>query len=135
MSKEKLWSLNHRLLAVLSGILLTSAGTASAAGAFDGTYKGSRLAQPGSSSGCLSNSNVTLTIKNSHFNRRWGDANLSVDVAADGSFHSEANILVGTARLKPRVVSFNGRIIGDNLEADLGTSACEVHLSLKKSRS
>jgi hypothetical protein len=133
MSKKRTRSLNHLPLVVPIGILLTLAGTARAGGAFDGTYKGSRLAQPGSSSRCLSNNNVTVIIKNNHFERRWGNANLGVDVAGDGTFHTEANILVGTARLKPRVVSIRGRIVGGNLEADMGTSACEVHLSLKKS--
>lgn len=110
-------------------LALALAGTAGAGGTFDGAYKGRQSMLPGSRPGCTSY-NTTIIIKNNHFNRRWGDATLSIDVAGDGTFNGEATFI---SYRRPLVVSINGGIIGEKLEADMGDSNCKTHLSLTKS--
>jgi autotransporter translocation and assembly factor TamB len=112
---------------------LTLAGTVSAAGSFDGTYKGSQTSTGTNNSqecASLSRDNVALTVQNNHFNRQWGEGVLSVDVAPDGSFATSVN---ATSGRRLRTIGIKGRIAGGNLEADIGSDLCSAHLSLKKS--
>lgn len=117
---------------------------AGAGSTFDGTYKGSYLVlrgfftfPPGPGVECLNNNNETVMIKNNHFDIPWHGATLSLDIAGDGTFHSEASWDITTTH-PLGIVSIHGRIIGENLEADMGGGVggavtCAVHLSLKKS--
>ncbi|MBS0560588.1 MAG: hypothetical protein JSR21_11090 [Proteobacteria bacterium] len=114
--------------AVWAALPLTALG----AGAFDGTYRGSqRTIQTNNSADCsrMDRDNTTISITDNHFTRRWGEAELSVDVGADGSFEQKA--LMRGKQLRTAVIK--GKVTGGMLEADIGTPLCSVHLSLKKS--
>lgn len=78
--------------AVTVGIGLTAAG---AAGPFDGTYRGNQTTlRTNNSPDCASTNttNVVIVIRDSHFRRRWGNGEMSVNVAPDGTFHAEAAV-------------------------------------------
>jgi hypothetical protein len=134
------------VLALLAGCAQAPDQAAGTSSTFDGTYKGSYLlvrgsfygpASPGQGIQCLNNNNETVIIKNNRFDIPWSYARLSVDIAGDGTFRSEANWVISTAH-PMGIVSIRGRIIGENLEADMGGGVggavnCAVHLSLKKS--
>ena len=92
--KRNLW-----VLLVLISVGLANAGRVVAAGAFDGVYRGTEHTTLTNNSGdCakIDNDHLVLRIENDHFSRTWGNANISVDVAADGSFKAE--VLVGGGR-------------------------------------
>jgi hypothetical protein len=75
-----------------------------------------------------------IVVRDNQFERRWGNpanATVRVEVAPDGTFNSSASWQEG--RTRPRVVTIKGRITGGDLEADMGSDRCAVHLSLKKS--
>ena len=121
---------------VLACLGLAAAGGVAAAGTFDGVYRGTQRTTLTNNSGeCahIDNNNAALQIQNNHFTRVWGPANLSVDVAADGSFAAEQMVGGGRGTGAPRTVQIKGKITGGNLEADIGTNYCTAHLSLKKS--
>jgi hypothetical protein len=112
-------------------VSLALAGTASAAGSFDGTYKGNATPlRAGPHCILQARSGFTIEIQNNHFNRRWGDANMSIDVAADGTFHGEG-ATQGNHHVEP--VSLIGKITGVTLEANVGAGNCAMHWSLTKS--
>jgi hypothetical protein len=131
MSNRRIRSPRHLHFAVLIAVILALVGTAGAGGAFDGTYKGSQTVLRSRAFWChLSNSDHYVTVvRNNHFNRGWGGANMNVDVHADGTFHSEGAIQQYRT-VKP--VSITGKISGDRLEADIGDIDCAIHVSLKK---
>jgi hypothetical protein len=111
-------------------IVVILVGTASAAGSFDGTYKGSETVVV-SNNKCFDHG-IVLIIQNNHFNMRHGL--LSVDVAADGTFKQAAN--AGSKRSP--FISIEGKITGASLEADITISGvkandCAYHWSLRKS--
>lgn len=114
-------------------VLLIPASTmVSAAGSFDGTYRGTqRVTQQNNTPECdRSNSDkAVVEITNNRFTRRWL-VDLTVDVAADGSF--AATGAVGGTRTF-RAVEIKGRIVNGAFEADIGSNTCTAHLSLKKS--
>jgi hypothetical protein len=117
-----------------SAVSLVLAAPAGAAGAFDGTYKGRQTGTLTTSApDCQSlNYPVAIVIQDDHFTRRWGQANLDVTVAADGSFAASA---VTPDRRRLRNIAIKGKIAGGVLDADIGSDLCAAHLSLTKSRS
>jgi hypothetical protein len=125
----RICSPRHLYFAVPIGLTLALAGVASAAGAFDGTYKGSRTVLH-TTNGCAPLDNITLVIKDNHFNRTWGQIPLSVDIANNGTFGQSG--MYSQYHSRPRMASIKGKITAGNLEADLGDDYCMVHLSLKK---
>ena len=122
----------HLALAlILAGACFTTAA-ASAAGSFDGTYRGTqKTIRTNNSSDCtrIDQENVALTVQDNHFVRHWGVITFDVTIAADGTFSS--NEVTGAQR-KLRAAQMTGKITGNNLEADIGTDLCAGHLSLKK---
>jgi hypothetical protein len=123
-------TLRSLAFAVTVGLGVTAAA---AAGPFDGTYRGNQTTlRTNSSPDCASTNRtgVAIVIRDSHFNRRWGNGEMSVNVAPDGTFHAEAP--VQNSR-NAHFASITGKITGGNLEADIGTNFCASHLSLKKS--
>ena len=118
-----------RSLLPLLGITCLAYTGASAAGSFDGVYRGTQQATgTNNSANCAKiDHDTALRIENNHFTRTWS-VPLSVDVAADGSFSASA-----IASQRPlRTAQITGKITGGNLEADIGTDLCRAHLSLKK---
>jgi hypothetical protein len=72
-----------------------------------------------------------VIIKNNHFDKRADNNTLSVDIAGDGTFQSKATDSIGTH--PPKEISVRGRIVGENLEADISMGyVCTMHLSMKK---
>ncbi len=132
MSKKTIRLLDHLNFMVPLGFALAIAATAGAGGTFDGTYKGSSLALPGSRPRCF-NYNAVIVIQDDHFSRRLGDADQIINVAGDGTFYGEGSYWVGNHSHKVEPVSITGKITGENLEADIRSSRCTSHMSLKRS--
>ncbi len=127
MLRGTIWSL---ALAMPLAIGVTAAG---AAGPFDGTYRGNETTlRTNGSSDCsaMNHTDAVLVIRDGHFNRRWGEGTMSVNVRPDGTFHSEA--AVQNSR-HAHFAAIDGKITGGTLEADIGTNYCAAHLSLRKS--
>jgi hypothetical protein len=111
---------------------LALAGSAGAAGPFDGVYKGTQTGTLNDNSGNCRNMDLPSTsirITDNHFTRKWY-TDIDVDVGGDGAFHASA--LVPGAR-PARTENISGKITGNKLEADIGSSHCGAHLSLTKS--
>ena len=114
---------------VVSGLDVVA--TAQSPGLFDGVYKGSRKVVVDSSGPqChLANRPDSVTIKNSHFEVRFGPGTIDANVASDGSFSGST---WRPARHGLVTISLKGRIMGGRLEADIGEASCLAHLSLSK---
>jgi hypothetical protein len=113
-------------------VILALAGMASAAGPFDGTYRGSETMVRGNNTAlCTAHNDLVIVVRNNHFRRRWVEADLNVDVAGDGTFNSSTMYDLG--RHRQGTVTITGKIVGASLEADIGSDRCAFHMSLKKS--
>jgi hypothetical protein len=118
-------------VAVCAG--LATASLASAAGSFDGTYRGTERtirSTPGPTCAHIDQDNYRVVVTNNHFVEHWAGTALEVDVAADGSFHATAPFATGRYS---RVLEIKGSITGNSMEADFGSEFCAGHLSLKRS--
>ena len=123
------------IMIVLVALPFSGALESAAAQTFDGVYRGSERTTLTNHSGTcarIDSDNVMIRVQNNQFTRRWGLADLQVTVAADGSFDARQSVGEGRATGTPRVVELKGRITGGNLEADIGSTYCGAHLSLKK---
>jgi hypothetical protein len=101
----------------------------SAANRFDGVYTGKRVLTKGSGPTCPSGDDVSVTIHGralTFTNSALRDFPLSFDPYRDGSF-GEIYTDIGGA-----YVLVHGRIVGDVLDADVTSSACEHHWHLKR---
>lgn len=119
-------------LGLTIGSLLV-AGTAFSAGAFDGTYIGSRRqTEDNNSSGCqnLSRDHARLVVKDNVASYTWATGPIVGTVQSDGSFEGYKQGLA-TRGASP-MFSLKGKITGTKLEADVGSTQCAVHLSLTK---
>ena len=126
----------HRLIvAATSGLCLAVAGI-SALGAehnFDGVYTGKRLLTKGAAGpDCPAEDNVSVTIHGEMLtftNSAYQNHTENFHPALDGSFGY--NLIV-----RGEVVIYNGRIIGDVIDADVTNNTtnppCEYHWHLKK---
>ena len=117
---------------LLAGAALLPVAPAGAAGQFDGTYRGKQIAVLTNNSADCANLNrdTAISVRDNHFDRRWGEGQLSVDVAPDGTFDQK---VVTSDRRRLRDIAIKGKITGNSLEADIGTDLCAAHLSLTKS--
>jgi hypothetical protein len=132
MTIRRTHSLHHLLFVVPIAATLTLAGTAGAGGSYDGTYRGRETVQMSNNTAlCSGRNNVRLVIRNNHFTRRWYDTDIGVDVASDGTFSQSGSFMTGNRTM--RSVTIRGKIIGTNLEADMSSGRCAMHLSLQKS--
>ena len=121
-------SLNHLYFVVI----LALAGTALAAGPFDGTYRGSQTVLLNNNyQGCSARTDIVLVIRNNHFTRQWAGNVIDVDVAGDGTINKTASYEAG--RNRQATLTVTGKIAGASLEADIGSDRCRMHLSLRKS--
>jgi hypothetical protein len=126
-------TIRSSLILSLTCLGLMLAGSAGAAGSFDGTYKGTqRVTRSNNSQQCesLTKDNMVVVIRDNHFNRGWYETVIGIDVSPDGTFHQTQMITVGR---RQAVVQVNGKITGASFEGDIGTDACAAHLSLTKS--
>jgi hypothetical protein len=117
------------IIACLLGI--AAVGPAASAGSFDGTYRGTEtVTLTNNSSECLAikQDYMAVTVTDNKFVRRWGVATLPVEIGPDGTF--SASIVMSNRPL--RQLQIKGKIIGGNMEADIGTDLCAGHMSLKK---
>lgn len=96
--------------------------------AFDGTYAGrQQVTRTDNDSSCANlDRPIRMVIADRTIKVRWGSVNIEAKINADGSFSANK---IGAFLL---LQSFNGRITGDLLEADVSNSHCALHLSLKK---
>jgi hypothetical protein len=119
---------------MLSSTLLALAvvSAAAAAGSFDGTYKGTQATTTKSADASCANLDrgISVVVQDNHFSRHWGQAELQVPVAADGSF--DTKVTTSDSR-RLRTIAIKGKIADGGLEADIGSDLCSAHLSLKKS--
>ncbi len=120
-----------RVMALIIG-LIPLGNRVMAAGAFDATYTGPQHETKSNNSGScrmLERPSVAVVVKDNVLKYRWG-VPIEATVQPDGSF---SDVRPGMAfRGAPSVVSTKGKIVGGNLEADIGTDRCAAHLSLKK---
>jgi len=63
--------------------------------------------------------------------RRWYDADIGVDFASDGTFGQTGSFMTSNGTMGS--VTITGKTIGTNLEADMSSGRCVMHLSLRKS--
>jgi hypothetical protein len=138
MSQYRRRARKPRLISLGVSVCLGSAAAADcvAANTFDGVYHGTqRTILTNNSAGCAHiDHDLVLRIQNDHFTRRWDLTDLSVDVAADGSFEAKQLVQARSRNTGPqRFVQIKGQIMADKLEADIGSNRCAAHLSLKKS--
>ena len=107
---------------------------AMAASPFDGTYVGAQRETLNNNTGQCMNINkdaTRLTVKEGVISYRWA-VPIETTVGSDGSFSvDQQGQQVG--RGGSNQISFKGKITGGQLEADVGSSRCAAHLSLKKS--
>jgi len=120
------------LVALVVYLMCLAAGLsdrARAEGAFDGVYKGTLRTTVSDNWGyCSFNKNdYTIVIQNNHFTEHWAGP-LEVDVASDGTFEAAR-----TRSGSPYPSEIKGKIVGNKLEADIGTVKCVNHISLNKS--
>jgi hypothetical protein len=96
---------------------------------FDGTYNGTIQLLPNGHPTCRGSQPVIITVANNRLRYTHFGGNVVYDtpVKLDGTFSDWGrNVVSGLPQ------SLTGRIAGDTIEADTGTSACSYHLSLKK---
>ena len=101
----------------------------SAENAFDGVYTGKRVLTKGSGPTCPSEDDVSVTIHGgvlTFTNSALRDFSIGFDPHPDGSF-GEIHTDIGGS-----FVLIRGRIVGDVLDADVTSSACEHHWHLKR---
>ena len=104
--RQRSRNLTPCLLLVFACLGSVAAVDRASANTFDGVYKGTQRAiLTNNSAACARiDGAAVLRIENNHFTRRWGIANLSVDVAADGSFEAQQFVGSGHATGDPRIV-------------------------------
>lgn len=125
-------------LGLLAGAWAT---LAVAAGAFDGTYRGSQVTiRTNNSATCakMDRDDVVIRIVDNKFSRSWGVSRggdrIDLEVAPDGTFkgfaaaHSDASTRRGA-----RAFEMSGRIVNGVLEAEIGSNLCAVKMTLRKS--
>lgn len=114
---------------------LAVAGDAWAADTFDGVYLGKAfVTRANNDRGCGADDvpvNSKAVVKHNKFSRKWSSIMLHIEIAEDGSFSSSAYYRATKAGVL--VVTIEGRIVGDDLEADIGHLSCQFHLSLRRS--
>jgi hypothetical protein len=123
----------HNALVPVACLGLALIHPASATGSFDGSYRGTqRTLRSNNSAACasLDHDNIRIVVQDNHFNRRWGQADLAVDIPASGAFHQS---VVTTDSRKMRTIEITGTIKDGTMDAEIGTSLCAAHLSLRKS--
>jgi hypothetical protein len=103
-----------------------------AAGPFDAVYVGAQKETLNNNSGFCQNLNheTRLSVVNNVVSYPWGRTTLQATVGADGSFFAEVPGM--QARGASATYQLKGRIAAGTLEADVGGTACGVHLSLHK---
>jgi hypothetical protein len=114
------------------GFALTAPGLATAASPFDGTYVGTqRETLSNNTAQCVDlNKDTRLRVTDGVISYRWV-VPIETTVGNDGSFSvNQQGQQVG--RGGSNQISLKGKITGGQLEADVGSSHCAAHLSLKK---
>ncbi len=89
----------------------------------DGTYVGSSQVSESSSPNCVLGT-ARLVVRNSKLLLGW---NRQIAVAGDGTFSGTTTI-----GLPPVVQFWDGKILGDRMEANVRDPACTYHISLKR---
>jgi hypothetical protein len=103
-----------------------------AGGPFDGVYGGQQKTTVNNNAGYCQNLDhpVRLSIVNGVVSYPWGRGMLQATVTPDGSFFTEQPGIMVTRGSSS--YQLKGRINLGTLEADVGGTACAVHLSLRK---
>ncbi len=121
-------------IGLILGALSLTTGTM-AAGTFNGTYAGMQHGNPNNSSagGHCSNLDhpVKLVVADNVAKYAWGQETIEAPIGNDGSFSGSKPGWAGRGG-SGQAFTLAGRISGGNLEADVGTTVCGAHLSLKK---
>ncbi len=109
---------------------VSSVAVAIAAGPFDGTYSGENTLVRGGPPVCSPAHRISWTVADNHFKAGWfSSTTLDATVAPDGSFNASAMYNYG--RQSSRAI-LSGRISNGVLEADIESTGCKYHYSLKK---
>jgi hypothetical protein len=119
-------------LGLAVGVVPLASG-AMAAGPFDGPYTGyQRQTKTDNGGHCqnINRDNLRATVTDNTIEWKWGGVPLKAAIAPDGSFSTSA---AGWAsRGASGAFAFSGKFAGGSLEADVGSSACAAHISMKK---
>jgi hypothetical protein len=123
--------MRRSIIGLASGLALL-ATPAIAGGPFDGVYGGQQKTTVNNNTGfCLNLDHpVRLSIVNGVISYPWGRGTLQAIVTPDGSFFTEQPGTMGARGSTS--YQLKGRINLGTLEADVGGTACAVHLSLRK---
>jgi hypothetical protein len=121
------------VLSALCGVvgLVAAEAALCAENTFDGTYTGKRVLTKGPNAPCVSSEDMSATIRGgvlTFTNSALHNFTIGLDPRLDGSFS-----VISRAR-GGRSVLIKGRIVGDDLDADVTNGRCEHHWHLKRSR-
>ena len=113
-------------------VMISLAATDPALGAenkFEGVYTGKRVLTKGSNQACLSEDDVSVTIHGEALTFSHGrlhNFTIGFEPHPDGSFSQISTGVEGS------LLSIQGRIVGDAIEADTADSACEYHWHVQR---
>ena len=94
---------------------------------FDGAYTGKRVLTKGSNQTCPAEDDVSVTIRSEALtftNSRHHNYSMGFEPHPDGSFNEIS------AGVEGGVVSIQGRIVGDAIDADVDDGVCKHHWHL-----
>ena len=122
------WHLMVSGLCVMIGLAATDPALG-AENKFDGAYTGKRVLTKGSNQPWPTEDNVSVTIHGEALtftNGRLKNVSIGFEPHPDGSFNEIS------AGVEGSLVSIQGRIVGDAIEADVADSDCDYHWHLKR---
>ena len=125
-------------LLLTTAAMLALAGTAMAAGSYDGIYNGTRTTKPTRAgvTSCtpVDNAATTVTVANNHFDVKVGNDTHGIDIAADGSFKGSMTFRTSSqGSIGVYQISYSGQITNGDFQMDRGNEYCATHISLRKS--
>jgi hypothetical protein len=105
-----------------------------AAGMYDGTYHGTLTADGGNAPNCAKQAPVQMTISDNRLEyNHMGNAAITANVGADGSFSGSAQSKYTVGRTGPMMTTLDGKIAGGQIQAEAATgNYCKYKLQLKK---
>jgi hypothetical protein len=110
-------------------LVILPIAAATAAEPLDGAYAGQSSLLRGGPPTCPLPGKVSWTITDSHFTPNWYKSTIPAEVAANGSIKGSVMYTYGS---KTSTAAITGSIANGALEADIESTGCKYHYSLKK---
>jgi hypothetical protein len=102
---------------------------ATAAGPLDGAYEGQSSLLRGGPPTCAAPGKVSWTITDGHFAPNWYKTTIPTEVGANGSIKGSVMYTYGS---RTSTAAITGIVANGALEADIESTGCKYHYSLKK---